>query len=139
VANQKLKKNENRGVKMKQMPSYYAVIPPKVRYDRNLSPNAKLLWCELSALQTFCRTVYASNDYLCKLLNLKQRQIQYLLKELKEAKYIEIEYDNDQRVIVVNDSLTKATPKRKKRKKGDKDPQWLKDYIEHFEDGVEDL
>lgn len=86
----------------KQLPGYYAILPPKIRYNRNLSANAKILWAELSALQTHNCEVFASNEYLGKLLNLKERQIQYLLKELKDNKLILIKHKRTSRIITVN-------------------------------------
>ena len=87
---------------MKQLPGYYAILPPKIRYNRNLSANAKLLWAELSALQSHNCEVFASNEYLGRLMNLKERQILYLLKELKENNLIVIKHKRTSRIITVN-------------------------------------
>ena len=72
--------------------SYYAVIPADVRYDKKLTPNAKLLYGEITALcneKGFC---WASNNYFAKLYNVKPQAISRWIKSLEECKYIEIEY-----------------------------------------------
>jgi hypothetical protein len=48
-------------------PSYYAIIPAEVRYDENLSPNAKLLFSEISCLCNKNGVCNASNKYFSDL------------------------------------------------------------------------
>lgn len=110
----------------KQMPGYYGILPPGVRYNRNLSANAKLLWCELSALQTHCNEVFASNEYLGELLDLKERQIQNLLKELKDNKLIRVILKNNTRIIIVNNNDYNIPRKNKNIT----DSNWLNDIID---------
>ena len=80
----------------KRLPGYYAILPPKIRYNRKLSANAKLLWAELSAIQSHNNEVYA--------MDLKIRQVQYLLKELKESKLITIKQKRTSRIIIINNA-----------------------------------
>ena len=126
---------------MKQLPGYYAILPPKIRYNRNLSANAKLLWAELSALQSHNNEVYATNDYLANLLGLKtERQIQYLLKELKEEKLITIEHSRTSRTITVKNGEFGISDKpRVNKTQKSKDPDWLEEYVKNFEKDVVNL
>lgn len=125
---------------MKQLPSYYGILPPSVRYNRRLSANAKLLWCELSALQSHVQRVYASNNYLSELVGVNERQIRNLLSELKKEKLITIERKGTNRVITLNNIVLALKPsKSKKRNKDINEPEWLNDYVTNFESTVIDL
>jgi hypothetical protein len=70
--------------------SYYAIIPAFVRYDQTLTPNAKLLYGEITALcneKGFC---FARNKYFADLYNVKTRSITDWIGQLKTRKYIKL-------------------------------------------------
>ena len=69
-------------------PSYYAVIPAEVRYNKKLTPNAKLLYAEITALCNMNGKCTASTDYFCKLYEVSRISIQKWLKILEDNKYI---------------------------------------------------
>ncbi len=78
------------GVNMpkEEKPSYYAIIPANVRYDKNLSANAKLLYGEITALcndKGFC---WASNKYFANLYGVSLRSISRWISILTEKGYI---------------------------------------------------
>lgn len=75
---------------IKQTPNYYAVIPATVRYDKELSPNAKLLYCEITSLCNDKGYCWATNAYFCELYGISDRQVQRILKQLCEKHYIKI-------------------------------------------------
>ena len=74
----------------KEKPSYWAVIPAKVRYDPELPPGAKLLYAEISALTDQSGYCFAANAYFEVLYGLSKRTIQDYLTALKRRGYIRI-------------------------------------------------
>ena len=75
----------------KQKPGYWAVIPAAVRYDEKLTPNAKLLYAEISSLTDGTGYCFASNAYFQSLFGLSERTIQNLLRALQVRGYIRIQ------------------------------------------------
>lgn len=76
-------------------PSYFAVIPANVRYCKDLEPNAKLLYGEITSLcnkQGYC---WASNKYFHELYDVDERTIQRWIKSLVKNNFIHVEYDVD--------------------------------------------
>jgi hypothetical protein len=68
--------------------AYYAVIPATVRYDKNLLPNAKLLYGEITALCSERGYCFASNAYFAELYSVDVRNIKRWIAQLCEYKYI---------------------------------------------------
>ena len=90
--------------------SYYAVIPAYIRYDQNLTPNAKLMFGEITALSNEKGYCFASNKYFSELYNVSVVSISKWINQLKEKKYIEVKmiYKKDskeieQRQIMISD------------------------------------
>lgn len=71
--------------------NYYAILPASVRYDKNLSINAKLLYAEITSLSNKEGYCWATNEYFSSLYNNSDRTIQRWLKELVNKNYITIE------------------------------------------------
>ena len=71
-------------------PSYWAVLPAKVRYDEQLPPSAKLIYAEISALTEKTGYCFASNEYLMALFHVSERTLQRHLKALEAGGYIQI-------------------------------------------------
>lgn len=77
---------------MMDKPNYYAIIPAIVRYDKELTANAKLLYAEITALcneKGFC---WANNSYFSQLYGVSDRSIQMLLKQLKEKNILKLNF-----------------------------------------------
>ena len=70
-------------------PNYYAIIPAEVRYNKKLTPNAKLLYAEITALCNMNGKCTASTQYFCKLYEVSRGSIQNWLKMLEDNNYIE--------------------------------------------------
>lgn len=71
-----------------EKPNYYAIIPADVRYSKKLTPNAKLLYAEITALCNMNGKCTASTDYFCKLYEVSRVSIQKWLKILEDNNHI---------------------------------------------------
>lgn len=84
---------------------YYINIPSKVLHNKNLKPNSKILCGEIARLSQKDGYCYASNKYLGELLNIKEKSVSRLLKELKESGLIKskeiIEYGLTKRYLYI--------------------------------------
>ena len=69
-------------------PNYYAVIPANVRYDKTLTPNAKLLYAEITALCNMNGKCTASTKYFCTIYEVSRISVQKWLKILEDKNYI---------------------------------------------------
>lgn len=76
---------------MKQ-PNYYAVISAEVRYDKNLTANAKLLYAEITALLNMNGECFATNKYFSNLYGKSIVTISKWIKELIVNGYISSSY-----------------------------------------------
>lgn len=93
---------------MENKPNFYAIIPANVRYDKDLSPNAKLLYGEITSLCNEKGYCWANNNYFMELYGLSERSIQGLLKQLNEKEYIKIIIEkNKYRKIYITDNPEK--------------------------------
>ena len=72
--------------------TYYAVIPAYVRYDKDLTPNAKLMFGELTALSNDKGYCYASNKYFSELYQVSTVSISKWINQLKDKKYIKVSF-----------------------------------------------
>ncbi len=82
-------------------PAYYAVIPANVRYDKNLNPNAKLLYGEITALCNKNGFCWASNNYFAELYGVSKDSITRWLANLVKYGYIsmKITYKEDSKEV----------------------------------------
>jgi hypothetical protein len=70
---------------------YYAVIPADVRYDVRLTPNAKLLYGEITALcneKGFC---WAMNEYFAELYSVSKVSVSKWVGNLRDCGYIDVQ------------------------------------------------
>lgn len=83
---------KNEGGKMQK--NYYAIIPADVRYDEKLTPNAKLLYGEITALCNEKGYCWANNQYFSNLYGVSKTTISKWINQLIKRGYVhsEIKY-----------------------------------------------
>ncbi len=105
-------------------PSYYAVIPANVRYCKDIEPNAKLLYGEISALCNKEGYCWANNRYFADLYGVEIRTIKMWLESLKAHNFIECRTEgnrfNPLRKIYLTHGVQKVLTEGKKRHGGGK-------------------
>jgi len=94
-------------------PNYYSIIPANVRYDSELTPNAKLLYGEITSLcdrEGYC---WATNNYFSKLYKTSDKTITRNLNLLEQKGYINIFYQINgaikQRFITMDKNVFEKT------------------------------
>ena len=75
---------------MENKKNYYAIIPADVRYNKNLTANAKLLYGELTALSNKYGYCFASNSYFAELYGVSNTSISKWISDLKANWHIQI-------------------------------------------------
>lgn len=88
-------------------PSFYAIIPADVRYDKHLKPNAKLLYGEITALANRDGFCWAGNEYFAELYDVDNKTISRWISQLVGSGYLEIEVlkiEGNKRKIFTRDS-----------------------------------
>ena len=71
--------------------NYYAIIPANVRYDKDLTPNAKLLYGELTALSNEKGYCWASNSYFSELYGVSKKTVSNWIASLDEKGFVKSE------------------------------------------------
>ena len=79
---------------VKDNPSYFAIIPSEVRYS-NITPNAKILFAEITALSNKEGYCWTTNRYFANLYKTSNRSIQNWIKELEMNEFIKVEIENN--------------------------------------------
>lgn len=73
---------------MEDKNSYYVIIPAKVRYDKKLNPNAKLLYGEIKALCNKEGYCWTGNTSFSKMYKVSKTSISKWISNLEENGYI---------------------------------------------------
>ena len=67
---------------------YFSIIPARVRYDKSVTANAKLMYAEITALANKHGYCFASNQYFMDLYDASEASVRRWLKSLEEAGHI---------------------------------------------------
>jgi len=101
-----------------EKPNYYAIIPADVRYSKKLTPNAKLLYAEITALCNMNGKCTASTKYFATLYNVSKTSIQNWLKILDDNNFItrhNIFKEGSQEILSRHIKLVKTPPQKNLR------------------------
>lgn len=85
--------------------SYYAIIPANVRYDKDLKPNAKLLYGEITALCNERGYCWATNAYFGELYGVGKETVSRWISQLEKKGYI--------KTVVIRDEQTNEILERR--------------------------
>jgi len=73
-----------------EQPNYYSILTAEVRYDKELTPNAKLLYSEITCLTNKNGKCWASNNYFAGLYEVSPITISRWINQLAKKGYINI-------------------------------------------------
>jgi DNA-binding transcriptional ArsR family regulator len=77
---------------MKENPNYYAVIPARVLFDKNICAEAKILYGQIASLCNKEGYCWAGNAYFADLHGVSDRTVQRWLMSLKDSGYVTVEF-----------------------------------------------
>ena len=83
-----------------EKPSYYAIIPASVRYDKRLKPAERLLYGEISALTNKYGYCNASNGYFADLYEVGKTTVSHWIAKLINYGYLYVDTIMDGKQIV---------------------------------------
>lgn len=82
-----------------EQPGFWAVLPANVRYDKELTPNEKILYTEITAMTQAIGYCYASNKYFSTLYGVAENTIRRYIQHLREQGYIQVVMEGNERRI----------------------------------------
>ena len=93
-------------------PSYYGILPAEVRYDKTLSPMARIMFAEITALASSTGECTASSNYFAKLYEVQRSTVSEWISQLVSAGYVLsfVDHDNGNRRTMRIPSLKNQTP-----------------------------
>ena len=83
-----------------EKPSYYAIIPASVRYDKRLKPAERLLYAEISALTNKYGYCNASNGYFADLYEVGKTTVSHWIAKLINYGYLHVDTIMDGKQII---------------------------------------
>jgi len=100
----------------KERPSYYAIIPANVRYDKSLKANEKLLYGEITCLANANGYCYAGNAYFANLYGVDKTTVSRWVSNLEKCGYIKTQLikGDDNQIVERRIYITESIPIGKK-------------------------
>ncbi|MCP0886954.1 helix-turn-helix domain-containing protein [Ligilactobacillus sp. WILCCON 0076] len=95
---------------MSEQPSYFSILTASVRYDKNLKPNEKLLFSEITALSNKYGYCTASNSYFAKLYEVDKSTISRWISNLQKYGYVHVELIKENQQVKQRKIYPSATP-----------------------------
>ncbi len=80
---------------MENKPNYFSILPASVRYDKELTALAKLLFSEITALANKSGKAYPTNKYLAELYGVSKTTISTAISSLENKGYILVDIDRN--------------------------------------------
>lgn len=84
---------------MKEIPSFYSILPANARYNKELNSTEKIFFAEISALTNAYGYCNAKNKYFCDLYDVDRRTISRWLQKLEKLGFVKLSYESGQRRI----------------------------------------
>ena len=84
-------------------PSYYAILPSKIRYCDTISTDAKLVYAELSAIAYSLQVIISNDDlysHFDKYLQMPSDKVEEALQELKMNCFLQFDLTFDGKRII---------------------------------------
>ena len=82
-----------------QLPSYYAILIPEIRYSKKLKPIEKIIYAEITALSNLKGYCFATNDYLAELYDVDSCTISRYISKLEKLGFIRCEYTKEGQIV----------------------------------------
>ena len=108
-----------------KFPGYTALLPPRVRYDREIPATGKLLFAEITAMTDVTGYCWATNGYLGRLIGVGKDRAARLVALLEERGYVAAEVIRDEknavterRILVTDLGLSTLPPPVKNTGRG---------------------
>lgn len=97
-------------------PGYYGILTAPVRYDKKLSPHAKILFTEVTALTNMNGYCNRSNAYFAELYDVSIESISRWFSALQKSGHVSIEFvyregtkEIEERRVIPSDVLTQGS------------------------------
>lgn len=86
-------------------PTYFAIIPANVRYDKSLKANEKLMYGEITCLANSSGYCTASNAYFAELYGVENDTVSRWITNLARQGYVSVSIVRDEAGIVTHRSI----------------------------------